>query len=184
MAGARSESRDGEGQSTEIATSATAPAMPQPSRRSGIVEAGAARDTGRMNASSSAVEALASTELTTPAKSTTNATSAIPAAASQALRLASVPRQMNAPHVKARAACACSRSRIGPLKSTSSSIANEPKAANVATSGFPIHLSPMAKSDGMTIAVRVARRSAPKPRSRLANHCTGCHRSPAATAGV
>ena len=53
-----------------------------------------------------------------------------------------------------------SRSRIGPTKSTSSSIANEPKAAKVATTGFPITSVPSAKSAGMTIAVRPARRSA------------------------
>ena len=45
-----------------------------------------------MNASSSDVVAPASTELTTPAKSTPNPTTAIAAAASQALREASVPR--------------------------------------------------------------------------------------------
>ena len=48
-----------------------------------------------MNASSSEVVAPASTELTTPAKITPKPTSAIAAAASQALREASVPTQMN-----------------------------------------------------------------------------------------
>ena len=159
IAGMRRGLRVGAGQSTAIATSAAPEARPQPIRRSGIVEAGLACETGRMKASSSEVEALASTELTTPAKSTANATSAIAAAASQGLREARVPRQTKTAPATASAACACSRSRMGPPKSTSSNIANEPKAAKVASSGLPNTLSPRAKSDGMMIAVRAARRS-------------------------
>ena len=82
-AGARSGPRVGAGHSNEIASSAATEARPQPSSRSGIVDAGLASETGRMNASSSDVDALASTELTTPAKSTQNATTAIEIAASQ-----------------------------------------------------------------------------------------------------
>ncbi len=44
----------------------------------------------------SEVVALASTELTTPAKSTAKATTAIATAATQSHCVASVPRQMNA----------------------------------------------------------------------------------------
>ena len=119
-----------------------------------------------MNASSSDVVAPARTELTTPANSTPNATSAIATAASHAERDASVPRHTNTPPVTASAACACSRARIGPAKSTSSSIANEPNAANVANAGLPITRSPSANIAGMTSAVRPARRSAANPRSR------------------
>ena len=64
-------------------------------------------------------------------------------------------------------------SRIGPPKSTSSSIANEPKAANVASFGFPSTLSPRANIAGMTIAVRAARRSAAKPGSRAPSQWKG-----------
>ena len=105
-----------------------------------------------MNESSSDVVAPARTELTTPANSTPNATSAIAIAASQAEREASVPRHTNTPPVTASAACARSRARIGPAKSTSSSIANEPNAANVANAGLPITRSPSANIAGMTSA--------------------------------
>ena len=55
---------------------------------------------------------------------------------------------------------------MGPPKSTRSSIAKDPNAANVASCGLPMTLSPKANMAGMMIAVRVARRSAAKPRSR------------------
>ena len=58
-----------------------------------------------MNASSSAVVAPASTELTTPAKITPNPATAIATAASHAVREASVARQTNTPPVTASAAC-------------------------------------------------------------------------------
>ena len=92
MAGMRSGSREADGQSSAIAASAAAEARHQPASRSGIVDAGLASETGRMNERSSEVDALASTELTTPAKSTPNATRAMATAASQASRDASVPR--------------------------------------------------------------------------------------------
>jgi hypothetical protein len=125
-----------------------------------------------MNASSNDVVAPASTELTTPAKSTPNATSAIATAASHAEREARVPTQTNTPPVTASATCACSRARIGPAKSTSKSIANEPNAANVANAGFPITCAPNANIAGMTSAVRPARRRATHPRSRSRSHFT------------
>jgi len=59
------------------------------------------------------------------------------------------------------------------VKSTSSSIANEPNAANVASWGLPITLSPSANMAGMTIAVLPARRSATRPRSRSRSHRRG-----------
>ena len=127
-----------------------------------------------MNASSSAVVAPASTELTTPAKITPNPTTAIATAASHAFCEASVARQTNTPPVTASAACAWSRSAIGPPKSTRSSIAKDPNAANVATCGLPMTLSPKANMAGMMIAARVARRSAAKPRSRWPSHRRGC----------
>src|SRR5258707_73315 len=54
---------------------------------------------------------------------------------------------------------------MGPVKSTSTSIANDPKAANVAVCGSPITLSAKAKTAGMTIAARVACLSAARPGS-------------------
>src|SRR6185437_5704129 len=78
--GVRKGSRAGAGQSTVMASKVTAEASPQPASRLPSEENGPGRDTGRMKASSSAVEAPASTELTTPTNSTTNATTAITAA--------------------------------------------------------------------------------------------------------
>src|SRR4029079_14110050 len=80
--GPRSRSRAGAGHRRVVATSATPAAIAQPASRSGTADAGAASDTGKMNASSSAVVAPASTELTTPAKITPNATTAIATVAS------------------------------------------------------------------------------------------------------
>jgi hypothetical protein len=118
-----------------------------------------------MKASSSAVVALARTELTTPENSTANATIAMPTAASQVVRDASVPKQIsNAQHTPS-AAWSRRRSLIAPEKSTSSSIANDPNAANVATVGLPIALSPRANIAGISNAARAARRSAPYPGS-------------------
>ena len=128
----------GAGHSRPIASSAAPAASPQPARRSGIDDAGAASETGRMNASSNDVVAEARTELTTPANRTAKPTSAIESAPTTSEFDASVPRHTNAPQTTESAAWACKRPRIGPLKSTSRSIANEPKAANVATIGLPI----------------------------------------------
>jgi hypothetical protein len=125
-----------------------------------------------MKASSSDVAAPARTELTTPAKSTAKPMRPIAIAASQVLREASVPAHTRTPPASPSIACACNRSRIGPPKSTSTSVANDPNAANVASSAFPMTLSPSANMTGMTIAVRPARRSAKKPRSRAASHWT------------
>ena len=124
---------------------------PGPASRSGTADAGAASDTGKMNASSSDVVAPASTELTTPAKITPNPTTAIATAASHTVCEASVARQTNTPPVTASAACAWSRSAMGPPKSTRSSIAKDPNAANVATCGLPMTLSPKANMAGMMI---------------------------------
>src|SRR5437763_11374428 len=96
IADSRSGLRAGAGHSTAIATSAAPDASPQPARRSGIEEAGPASDTGRMNASSSEVEAPASTELTTPANSTQKATTAIVRAARTVERDVIVPRHTSA----------------------------------------------------------------------------------------
>ena len=67
-----------------------------------------------MNASNKEVLAAASTELTTPANSTQNATIAMAAVASHTVGDASVPTQTNTAPTMASDACACSRSRIGP----------------------------------------------------------------------
>jgi hypothetical protein len=174
IAAARIRSRAGAGHSSATAANAAPAAMPQPASRTGTDDTGPARDTGKMKASSSDVVAPASTELTTPAKTTPKPTTAIDTAASHTACDASVPRQTNTPPATASAACAWSRSRIGPLKSTSSSIAKDPKAANVASTALPMTLSPSANMAGMTIAVRPARRSAAKSRSRWPSHCQGC----------
>src|SRR6185369_2769479 len=117
-------SRAGAGQRKRTASSDATEASPQPASRDGIADAGAVSDTGRMKASSSEVVAPASTELTTPAKITPKPTSAIAAAASQALREATVPTQMNTAPTRQSDTCASTRSLIGPPKSTSNSSAN------------------------------------------------------------
>ena len=125
-----------------------------------------------MNASSSVVDEPASTELTTPANSTANATSPIETAASSVEREHSVPTQMNAAPTAARASWAWSRSRIGPPNSTSRIMANEPNAANVAIWGSPMTSLPSAKTGGMTTAARVARRTAANAGSCARIHCS------------
>ncbi len=87
-----------------MAKSEAAEAMPQPASRSGIEETGPGSETGRMNASSSVGVAPARTELTTPAKSTPNATSAIATAATTAEWDATVPAAIITPHASASAA--------------------------------------------------------------------------------
>src|SRR6266581_997706 len=54
---------------------------------------------------------------------------------------------------------------MGPVKSTSTNNANDPKAANVAVCGSPITLSAKAKTAGMTNDARVACISAARPGS-------------------
>jgi hypothetical protein len=127
-----------------------------------------------MNERSSPTVAPASTELTTPAKSTQKPTTAIAAAASQAEREASVPRQTNTAPTAANAACACSRLRIGPPNSTSSTSANEPNAAKVATVGLPITFVPSANMPGITTAARAALRVAESPGSCARIQRSGC----------
>ncbi len=126
-----------------------------------------------MNANSSDTVAPASTELTEPANSTPKPTSPIASAPSQAEREQTVPTQTNTAPASASPTCAWSRSRIGPPKSTSNSIANEPNAANVATAGLPITSSPSANMAGMTKAARPARRNAANPGSRPRSHPCG-----------
>ena len=128
------------------------------------------RQTGRMNASRSPTVALASTELTAPAKSTQKPTAAIAAPASHAEREASVPRHTNTAPTPANDACASRRSLIGPPKSTRTSEANEPNAANTATIGFEITLSAKANRSGIRISARPARRSAASPGSCARYH--------------
>ena len=103
--------------------------MAQPASRSGIDEMGARSVTGRMNASSSEVAAAVSAELTMLEKTTANPTRAIANAASQVAREAKVPTVTKTPPTTARATWFWSLTRIGPPNSTSSNIANDPKAA-------------------------------------------------------
>ena len=154
-------SRVAAGQRITIAITDAPAAMPQPAIRSGICPAVPGSETGRMYASSSGVVALAITELTTAENSTTKATIAMPTTAIQVVRDASVPSEISPMQVTPSSTCDRTRSTIGPVKSTNSNIANEPNAANVATSGLPITLTPSASIAGMISAVRPARRSAP-----------------------
>ncbi len=153
-----------------IASSPAPEAIPQPVSRSGIEETGPSKDTERMNDRTNDVVALASTELTTPAKSTAKATTVIATAATQSHCVARVPRQMNTAPVRISASWASMRARIGPVNSTSSSIPKEPNAAKVATWGLPITSALKANAAGMTTAVRAARRVAASPRSRPRSH--------------
>ena len=168
-AASRSGSLRGAGQSSVTAGRDTTPASSQPSIRSGIADAGAGVVTGRMKLSRIDVLAPARAELTTPANITTKPTTSIAAAASHAFLEPSVAGAMSTHPIATRKLCAASRSPSVPPKSASSSIANEPNAANVATSGFPMTWDPTANSAGMTIAVRAARRVARKPPSRASN---------------
>ncbi len=170
MAELRTGSRAGAGHSSEIATSENADATPQPPIRSGLDDAGPGSDTGRISESSRVVVAPARTELTTPANSTVKASTAVTTAASHVVREARVPRQMRPAHPTARAVWHCSRLRIEPPKSTSSSIAKDPKAAKVARTGFPRTGPQSANAAGMISAARVARRSAANPGSWARSH--------------
>ena len=116
--------------------------------------------TGRMKASSRAVLAEALTELTDPANSTTRATTDIATADSHTGCDASVPSETSTAPTTASAASACARSRSGPPKSTKSSIANDPNAEKIATSGLRRTPLANANSNGITMAARLARRSA------------------------
>ena len=169
--GARNGSCAGAGQSSTTATRDAPPASSQPLSRAGIELTGPGSVTGRIKPSSSAVDALASTELTTPANRTAKPAMNIPIAASHTVRPARVPRQMKTAPVKISAICACSRSRIVPPKATKSSMASDPNAANVATVASPITFSLSASMAGMTSAARPARRSAARPASRDRSHC-------------
>ena len=102
----RNGSRRAAGQSRATAANAATEADPQPASRSGIEEAFPGRDTGKMNARSSATVEPARTELTTPAKSTPNPTNPIAAAASHADDETSVAMQTNSAPTTASAAWA------------------------------------------------------------------------------
>jgi hypothetical protein len=106
------------------------------------------------------VDAPARTELTTPENSTRKPMTTITATASQVSSATSVPRQMRAAQATARPRCARSRCTIDPVKSTSSSIENEPNAAKVAMVGEPMTWLQRANRAGITMAVRPARRVA------------------------
>jgi len=92
----------------------------------------------------------------TPAKSVAKPTTAIAPAASQACREQSVPSVMKATPTHASARYATRRVRGGPVNSTRTSSANEPKAAKSEVCGCPITLSAKANTAGMTIAARAA----------------------------
>ncbi|MFF7238018.1 hypothetical protein [Streptomyces collinus] len=134
-AGALSGSPAGRGHSSGTASRAAAEASPAPASRSGSCDSGAGVVTGSTKASSSAVDAPASTELTTPENSTTKATTTVAATATAPCRAARVPRQMSTAQATARPAWARSRCTTGPVNSTSSSIEKDPNAAYVAIAG-------------------------------------------------
>src|SRR5712671_2853312 len=92
----------------------------------------------------------------TPAKRVTKPTTAIAPAASHALREQSVPSVTNAAPTQASPRYATRRVRGGPVNSTNTSSANEPKAAKREVCGCPITLSANANTAGITIAARAA----------------------------
>jgi hypothetical protein len=151
--------RVGAGQSSPTANSESAPAIAQPNNRSGSEDIGADSVAGKTKASRSAVPAPASTELTTPAKSTTKPTTAIVVAASQALWETNVPSEINTQHATTSVAWFRRRLSIGPRKSVIINIANDPKAAISTDVVSPITWSQNAKTAGITMAARPARRS-------------------------
>lgn len=143
-----------------MANSETAAAIPQPATRSGICDAVPGIVTGRMKASSSGVVALAMTELTTLLNSTTSPMTNIATVAMTTERDANVPRQMKTAQASPSSVCERSLSSRVPVKSTNSSIANEPNARKYDMPAFSMTFSPSANSAGITIAARPARRSA------------------------
>ncbi|MHA5048909.1 hypothetical protein [Streptomyces sp. SD15] len=145
-------------------------ARPAPASRSGSWDNGTGAVTGRTKASNSAVDAPARTELTTPEKSTRKPTTTMTETASQVWPATSVPRLIRTAQATASPRCARSRCVIGPVKSTSSSIENDPNAAKVAIVGEPMTWLHSANRAGITIAVRPARRVAASSGSRLRSH--------------
>ncbi len=157
--------REGDGQSTATATTETAEAQAPAGQPVGTSELpGPCSETGRMKASSNATVALASVELTTPAKSTANPTSAIATVAVTVECDASVPRTTSRarprPRVRAAPECAraaCLRSRRAAARRYM------PKAAKVASVGLPSTRSPsVANSAGITVALLALRAVSPQ----------------------
>src|SRR2546430_6866604 len=83
-------------------------------------------------------------------------TSVMAPAASHGSLEQSVPRVMKAAPTQASPRYASKRARGPPVNSTSTSSANEPKAAKSDVCGFPMTLSASAKAAGITIAARAA----------------------------
>src|SRR5206468_5359128 len=81
---------------------------------------------------------------------------AIALAPTHAFQEQRVPRLMNAAPTHPRLTYASRRLRHGPPNSTSTSIANDPKAAKIDVCGWAITLSASANTAGMTIAARAA----------------------------
>ena len=155
-----SRSVSGAGQSATIAISEAAPAIPQPASRSGISEAGAVSETGRMNERSNGTVAAASTELTTPANTMQKAATAIAAVASNVDREASVPRQT-------RTAPAATERRLRSdaiLQRTAESDQDQqrerPEACKESDDWIAEHQVAHGEDRGHTIAPRPARRRA------------------------
>jgi hypothetical protein len=138
--------------------------MDQPAGRSEIAEAVPGRVSPSISASSNEVLDPASSELTTPEKSTQNVRTNIAATAVTVLREASVPRQISTAPPAHSPRWASIRSRRDPPKSTSRSIANDPKAANSATTSSSTTYFPSANTTGRTSAVRVALRTTARRR--------------------
>src|SRR5438445_7242119 len=98
---------------------------------------------------------------------------AIVPAPSHALREQKVPSVMNAAPTHASPRYARKRVRGGPENSTSTSTANDPKAAKIDVCGCPMTLTAKAKTAGITIAARAAVFSA--ARSSTARDDTSAH---------
>ena len=129
--------------------------------------------TARMNASSAAWVPALTVELTTPEKSTANATTGhrddrqpVGGGDEGADR-----DQRDADHAEHR--YAPKRAARPPGKLTNSSRANEPNAAKVATWALPITCEPIAKLTGTTTAARNARLPVAHPGSRARSQRQG-----------
>jgi hypothetical protein len=131
-------------------------ARPHPSRRSGIAEFGAGIVAGRTKVRSAPVVAAAKQPLSTPEKRVAKPTTAIAPVASHGSREQRVPSVMKAAPTDASPRYATRRVRGGPPNSTSTRIANDPKAAKIDVCGCAMTLSANAKTAGMTIAARAA----------------------------
>src|SRR5262249_12758647 len=115
---------------------------------------------GSTYASSAAVAPEAAFGPATPEKNTVSTPGMGTSAASRVEELTAVPIVSSTLPARARIVWATSLSRRAPLKLASTSVANPPKAANVAIWRLPTILSQKANMPGTTIAARAPRNAA------------------------